>query len=130
MRLESSVQTALGSLHAQPSRPQAWRPGPAVVLHRCYTGTVKLISQRELRNDNAKVVRRVLAGESFIVTRNGVPVADLVPHSRRPAAVAIPVEELRALLDVPVDAEAWSADVRAAHDWLDDDDRDPWAARE
>ena len=37
------------------------------------------ISQRELRNDNAEVVRRVESGESLTVTRRGVPVARLVP---------------------------------------------------
>lgn len=42
----------------------------------CYMRTV---SQRELRNDNAEVVRAVEAGESFVVTRRGVPVARLVP---------------------------------------------------
>lgn len=40
---------------------------------------VKSISQRELRNDNAEVVRGVEAGESYVVTRRGVPVARLVP---------------------------------------------------
>lgn len=37
------------------------------------------IAQRQLRNDNAEVMRRVEAGETFIVTRNGVPVAELRP---------------------------------------------------
>jgi len=39
----------------------------------------KTIAQRELRNDNAKVIEAVVAGESFVVTRNGVPVAELRP---------------------------------------------------
>ncbi len=39
------------------------------------------VSQRELRNDSGAIMRRVQQGESFTVTRNGVPVADLVPHS-------------------------------------------------
>jgi prevent-host-death family protein len=39
----------------------------------------KTIAQRELRNDNAKVIDAVAAGESFVVTRNGVPVAELRP---------------------------------------------------
>jgi prevent-host-death family protein len=47
------------------------------------------ISQRELRNDNAAIMRRVEGGESFVVTKNGRPVADLVPHrERRPRTVA------------------------------------------
>ena len=39
----------------------------------------KVIPQRELRNDNAKVIEAVTAGETFIVTRNGEPVAELRP---------------------------------------------------
>jgi prevent-host-death family protein len=42
----------------------------------CY---VKTISQRELRNDNAEVMRNVEQGESYTVTRRGVPVARLSP---------------------------------------------------
>jgi prevent-host-death family protein len=46
----------------------------------CYTLLMtKTIAQRELRNDNAKVIDEVVAGESFVVTRNGVPVAELLP---------------------------------------------------
>lgn len=40
---------------------------------------MRTISQRELRNDNAEVIRGVEAGESYTVTRRGVPVARLVP---------------------------------------------------
>lgn len=40
---------------------------------------VRTIPQRDLRNDNARVVDAVAAGESFIVTRNGEPVAELRP---------------------------------------------------
>lgn len=49
-----------------------------------YTCRVPIIAQRQLRNDNADVMRRVEAGETFIVTRNGVPVAELrpLPHGR------------------------------------------------
>jgi prevent-host-death family protein len=39
----------------------------------------RTIAQRELRNDNAKVIEAVAAGESFVVTRNGEPVAELRP---------------------------------------------------
>ena len=46
---------------------------------RCYDLVVRTVSQRELRNDNAQVVRAVEAGEAFTVTRRGVPVARLVP---------------------------------------------------
>ncbi|MDQ6657492.1 MAG: type II toxin-antitoxin system prevent-host-death family antitoxin, partial [Actinomycetota bacterium] len=39
----------------------------------------KTIAQRELRNQNAKVIEAVTAGETFVVTRNGEPVAELRP---------------------------------------------------
>ncbi len=42
----------------------------------------KTIAQRELRNDNAKVIDAVVAGESFVITRNGEPVAELRPIGR------------------------------------------------
>ena len=37
------------------------------------------IPQRELRNDVSSVLRRVAAGEEFIVTVSGQPVAELRP---------------------------------------------------
>lgn len=40
---------------------------------------MKTIPQRELRNDNARVIEAVASGETFVVTRNGVPVAELRP---------------------------------------------------
>ncbi|GGB14949.1 hypothetical protein GCM10011492_00790 [Flexivirga endophytica] len=40
---------------------------------------MKTISQRELRNDNATVMDEVGRGESYTVTRRGVPVARIVP---------------------------------------------------
>lgn len=40
---------------------------------------VKSISQRELRNDSAEVLRAVESGESYVITRRGVPVAVIGP---------------------------------------------------
>jgi len=40
------------------------------------------ISQRDLRNNSAEVLRAVKDGESITVTSNGVPVAELVPLRR------------------------------------------------
>ncbi len=37
------------------------------------------ISQRELRNDSSEVLRAVQNGAEFVVTRNGMPVAELRP---------------------------------------------------
>jgi antitoxin (DNA-binding transcriptional repressor) of toxin-antitoxin stability system len=39
----------------------------------------KTMAQRELQRDNDKVLDAVVAGESFLITRNGVPVAELRP---------------------------------------------------
>jgi antitoxin (DNA-binding transcriptional repressor) of toxin-antitoxin stability system len=51
------------------------------------------ITQRELRNDSGKVMRGLDRGESFVVTRNGVPVGELSPVRHRrfvaaPTAIA------------------------------------------
>lgn len=40
------------------------------------------ISQRELRNDSGDIMRRLDDGETFVVTRNGVPVGELLPLRR------------------------------------------------
>ncbi len=37
------------------------------------------ISQRELRNNSGEIMRQLDHGESFVVTRNGVPVGELSP---------------------------------------------------
>jgi prevent-host-death family protein len=39
----------------------------------------RTIAQRDLRNENAKVIDAVTAGETFVITRNGEPVAELRP---------------------------------------------------
>ena len=39
----------------------------------------RTITQRELRNDSAALLREVEAGATVIVTRNGTPVAELRP---------------------------------------------------
>lgn len=44
---------------------------------------MKVISQREFRNNSAAVMDAVGAGETFHVTRNGVEVAELRPLVRR-----------------------------------------------
>jgi antitoxin (DNA-binding transcriptional repressor) of toxin-antitoxin stability system len=37
------------------------------------------ITQRELRNDSGRIMRALDHGKAFIVTRNGVPVGELIP---------------------------------------------------
>jgi prevent-host-death family protein len=59
----------------------------------------KVIAQRQLRNENAKVIDAVAAGETFVVTRNGEPVAELRPL-RAGRRTFIPREEVAALATV------------------------------
>ncbi|WP_022925348.1 type II toxin-antitoxin system Phd/YefM family antitoxin [Serinicoccus marinus] len=86
------------------------------------------IRQSDLRNDNAVIMRRVAAGESFVVTVNGRAVADVVPHQRDTGRRAfVPAADaLDALAYTPLsrdDARRWLADIRQD----DDTPRDPWA---
>ncbi|CAN5362907.1 hypothetical protein BH11ACT5_BH11ACT5_03120 [soil metagenome] len=88
------------------------------------------ISQRELRNDNADIMRRVEAGETFIVTRNGKPVAQVIPvddiptGTRRMTGAEIAAEWAAM---GPFDGEAWLRDARDSVDASID--YDPWAPR-
>jgi prevent-host-death family protein len=49
---------------------------------------MKVITQREFRNNSAAVMDAVEAGEILRVTRNGVEVAELRPVGRRPQLAA------------------------------------------
>ena len=84
------------------------------------------ITQRELRDDSGEIMRQLEQGQSFVVTRNGVPVGELSPVRRHrfisaQAAVAafqgapsVDLNRLRADLDHVV-----SQDI--APPWLNDD---------
>ena len=41
------------------------------------------ITQRELRNDSGRIMRALDRGKTFVVTRNGRPVGELVPLRQR-----------------------------------------------
>ena len=41
------------------------------------------ITQRELRNESGRIMRALDKGDTFIVTRNGVPVGELRPVKPR-----------------------------------------------
>lgn len=43
----------------------------------------KELSQRQLRNESGEVMRALDAGETFLVTRNGVAVGELKPVQRQ-----------------------------------------------
>ena len=79
----------------------------------CYNQFMaKTIAQRELRNDNARVIEAVAAGESFVVTRNGVPVAELRPIQRE-RRTFVPTAELLSLTAAGprIDRERFRADI-------------------
>jgi prevent-host-death family protein len=73
------------------------------------------ITQRELRNESGEIMRALDRGETFVVTRNGVPVGELMPLRQRQfvaagaavavfaGAPAVELDRLRADLDAVVD---------------------------
>jgi antitoxin (DNA-binding transcriptional repressor) of toxin-antitoxin stability system len=68
------------------------------------------ITQRQLRNESGEVMRALDAGESFVVTRNGVAVGELTPVRRhrfvsRDAALAAFSHA------APIDAARFRADI-------------------
>jgi len=75
----------------------------------------RTISQRELRNDTAAILREVQAGGTFILTRNGTPVAELRPL---PPRRFVPREVIaQAGLSAPrIDAGQFFADLDAIVD--------------
>jgi prevent-host-death family protein len=75
----------------------------------------RVITQRELRNDSGAVLREVQAGQTMIVTRNGVPVAELRPvPPRRFVPRAIIADAARRA--PRVDADRFRTDVDAIVD--------------
>jgi antitoxin (DNA-binding transcriptional repressor) of toxin-antitoxin stability system len=70
------------------------------------------ITQRQLRNESGAIMRAIDAGESFIVTRNGVPVAEMTP-ARRPHFTS-KADVLKAFKNAPsVDAKRFFSDIDA-----------------
>jgi len=75
------------------------------------------LTQRELRNGSGEVMRALDRGESFVVTRNGVPVGELLPIRARQfvaadtvvaafaGAPAIELERFRADIDATLDQD-------------------------
>jgi prevent-host-death family protein len=62
------------------------------------------ITQRELRNNSGEIMRQLDQGESFIVTRNGVPVGELSPlHRDRFISAAAAVAAFRGAPKVDLD---------------------------
>ena len=73
------------------------------------------ITQRQLRNDSGEIMRALDAGESFIVTRNGVPVAEMKPVRRR--RLSSKADVLKAFANAPsIDAKRFFFDIDAIVD--------------
>ena len=70
------------------------------------------ITQRELRNESGEVMRDLDAGETFVVTRNGEPVAELRPiRSGRRTFIARDEVAALAAADVRIDHRQFRADL-------------------
>ncbi len=87
---------------------------------------VTVIPQRQLRNNNAEILDRVAAGECFVVTRNGVAVADVVPHVPHQGPPRFPktkdlLAQQRATDTTASDRDGWLQDIRDADAFIDDD---------
>ena len=69
---------------------------------------------RDLGNHGAEVIRRVQAGESVTITRDGEAVAELRPLPKRRLRAGSLIEQFRVL--PPADADRLQADVDAVID--------------
>jgi antitoxin (DNA-binding transcriptional repressor) of toxin-antitoxin stability system len=85
----------------------------------CYNDVMeRKITQRELRNESGRIMRALDRGKSFIITRNGVTVGELIPLRQRvfvpaDAAVAafdcaprVPARRFRKDVDAVIDQDA------------------------
>jgi prevent-host-death family protein len=90
---------------------------------------MKIITQREFRNNSAAVMDQVEAGEVFHITRNGVEIAELrpIPRRRRLSAEELVARHRR----LPV--VDYAAMRREADEFFGSEDRiddDPWEGRD
>ena len=71
---------------------------------------MKSVSIRDAKNRLTELAREVEDGETVVITRNGKPVADLVPHRRRGGINWAAIEEYKRkhkikkfVIDIPAD---------------------------
>lgn len=75
----------------------------------------RTITQRELRNESGDVMRALDQGETFVVTRNGVPVGELTPiKPRRFVRADVAIAAFRGA--PPIDPARFRADIDAVID--------------
>jgi prevent-host-death family protein len=80
---------------------------------------MKRIAQRTLRNESSEILRRAEAGERFVITVHGRPVAALGPYSRRQW---VPAQSVRDLLHTPTDSQV----LEELRTWEPEPVGDPW----
>ncbi len=73
------------------------------------------ITQRELRNSSGDIMRRLDEGETFVVTRNGVPVGELTPLRRLRFVLAASITEIYRTAP-SINAEQFRSDLDAIAD--------------
>lgn len=72
------------------------------------------VTIRDLRNHGGEVIDRVLTGETVVITRSGVPVAELVPLPPEGLDAAALLARWRTV--PPMDIESFRADLDAVLD--------------
>ena len=80
------------------------------------------VSVRDLRNHAGDVLDRVEAGEHITITRNGRPVAELVPLARSQLTTAEIIERRQHLPDIDLDKFRADVDVLFDTRLLPDDE--------
>jgi antitoxin (DNA-binding transcriptional repressor) of toxin-antitoxin stability system len=74
-----------------------------------------MITQQDLRNDNAEIMRRLIKGESFIITSNGRLVGELNPL-HRPRFVSSIAAAAMFSSAPPIDAKRFRKDIDSVVD--------------
>ena len=91
-----------------------------------YGSMSRMITQRELRNESGSILRAAERGEDFIVTRNGTPIARLMPLEDESPFVSREQMQQSAAGLPQVDYRRFREDLETAIDW---ELRDPYERR-
>src|SRR5438552_9677554 len=83
---------------------------PCATLERMSTPSSEEITQRDLRNRSGEIMDKVEHGETFIVTRSGTPIGELIPLRRHRTVTR--EQFIAASANAPIiDAERFRADL-------------------
>lgn len=72
----------------------------------------RIITQRKFRKNAARIVRALHSGDSFTITRNGVPIGRMTPIERRTFVPTAELKESAANLG-KIDFKKFRADIDA-----------------